>query len=69
MDPVFGSPLTRQVSSRDHGSMFRPSGVIAGPVTDVMLDLGIRLEFLVPSVAILSMAAGILAARIIDRRR
>jgi hypothetical protein len=43
--------------------------VIAGPVTDVMLDLGIRLEFLVPTVAILSMAAGILAARIIARRR
>ena len=53
--------------------MLRPAGiagvVIAGPVTDVMLDLGIRLEFLVPTVAILSMAAGILAARIIDRRR
>lgn len=49
--------------------MFRPSGLIAGPVTDVMLDLGIRLEFLVPTVAILSMAAGILAARLIDRRR
>ncbi len=49
--------------------MFRSSEIIAGPVTDVMLDLGIRLEFLVPTVAILSMAAGVLAARIIDRRR
>ena len=51
------------------GPMFRPAGLIAGPVTDVMLDLGIRLEFLVPTVALLSMAAGILAAKIIDRWR
>lgn len=51
------------------GLMFRPTGLIAGPVTEVMLDLGIRLEFLVPSVALFSMAAGILAAKIIDRWR
>jgi hypothetical protein len=49
--------------------MYRPSGRFLGPVTDVMLDLGIRLEFLVPTVAILSMGAGILVARFLDRSR
>ena len=49
--------------------MIRPSQILAGPVTEVMLGLGIRLEFLVPTVALLSMGAGIVVARIIDRRR
>jgi hypothetical protein len=51
------------------GLMFRRPGGFLGPVTEVMVDLGIRLEFLVPSVAILSMGAGILVARFIDRYR
>lgn len=48
--------------------MIRPTALLAGPITDVMLDLGIRLELLVPTVALLSMGAGIIAARIVARR-
>ncbi|MEX2279808.1 MAG: hypothetical protein WEA76_06935 [Acidimicrobiia bacterium] len=49
--------------------MFRPAEIVAGPVTDLVIGLGIRLEFLVPTVALLSMGAGIIAARIVDRWR
>jgi hypothetical protein len=43
--------------------MSRSSELLFGPVTDVVLDLGLRLEFLVPTVAVLSMGAGVLAER------
>lgn len=49
--------------------MLRPTEIIAGPVADLVIGLGVRLEFLVPTVALLSMGAGIIAARIVDRRR
>ncbi|MDX1449333.1 MAG: hypothetical protein R3246_09770 [Acidimicrobiia bacterium] len=49
--------------------MFRPTGLIAGPVTEVFVELGIRLEFLAPAVALASMGIGIVAARLIERRR
>lgn len=45
------------------------TGLAAGPVAELALDLGLRLEFLVPAVALLSMCAGIIAARIAIRRR
>jgi hypothetical protein len=45
-------------------------GVLAaGPVAEVMIRMGIRLEFLVPAVAILSMGAGIIVARFSHRGR
>ena len=43
--------------------MLSSSELLSGPVTDVVLDLGVRLEFLVPTVAVISMGAGVLAAR------
>lgn len=43
--------------------MIRPSELVFGPVTDVVLDLGVRLEFLVPTIAVVSMCAGVLVAR------
>ena len=49
--------------------MTRPVEFLAGPVAEVMADLGVRLELLVPTVALLSMGAGIIAARIVARRR
>jgi hypothetical protein len=49
--------------------MLRSSELLFGPVTDVVLDLGLRLEFLVPTVAVLSMGAGVLAARYGERVR
>ncbi len=49
--------------------MFPSSELLSGPVTDVVLDLGVRLEFLVPTVAVLSMGAGVLAARYGERVR
>ena len=36
---------------------------------DRIADLGIRLEFVIPAVAFLSMGAGILVARFHDRSR
>jgi len=49
--------------------MLLSNGLAAGPVAELALDLGLRLEFLVPTVALLSMGAGIVAARIAIRRR
>lgn len=39
------------------------------PLGQLMLDLGVRLDFLVPAVAIASMGAGILTARYTGRQR
>lgn len=49
--------------------MFLFGSFAAGPVAEMMIRLGIRLEFLVPTVAILSMGAGIVAARFSHRDR
>lgn len=47
--------------------MIRPPGLASGPVAELFVDLGIRLEFLVPTVAVLAMGAGIVVARIMAR--
>ncbi|MFP5332263.1 MAG: hypothetical protein ACLGHX_07900 [Acidimicrobiia bacterium] len=49
--------------------MFRPTGLVAGPVAEVLVSYGVRLELLAPAVALASMGIGIVAARIIARRR
>lgn len=49
--------------------MFRTTGFVSGPVAETLVSLGIRLEFLAPAVALASMGIGIVAARIIERRR
>ncbi|HSJ28572.1 MAG TPA: hypothetical protein VLB67_10200 [Acidimicrobiia bacterium] len=49
--------------------MFLVGSLAAGPVAEMMTRLGIRLEFLVPVVAILSMGAGIIVARFSHRGR
>jgi hypothetical protein len=47
--------------------MIRPTGLLSGPVAEVFVGLGVRLEFLVPTVALASMAAGIIVARVASR--
>lgn len=49
--------------------MIRPTGLLSGPVAETLVSFGVRLEFLAPVVALASMGVGIVAARIIERRR
>jgi hypothetical protein len=53
----------------DDGPVTRLGDLVFGPVVDLMLDYGIRLELLVPLVAVLSMGIGILYSRFGGRSR
>ncbi len=49
--------------------MARLENLVFGPVVDVMIAYGVRIEFLVPLVAVLSMGVGILYSRFGGRSR
>lgn len=53
----------------DDGAVARLENLVFGPVVDVMIAYGVRIEFLVPLVAVLSMGVGILYSRFGGRSR